>query len=335
MVLRELPERPCYSLWLIRPFLEVLRSKKELSGPLAAAAVFEPDQRISVQTVHEMLEGAVAFTGDPNLGLKAAQRLKPGDAGAIDYLVASVATVEDAIAVATRYMRLVNDALTVRLVLEGERAILRLDNSIEMPTAAMDFQLGGIFRTHFRQWLSESSDLRVFLPYPRPEDPSEHEHTFAPATVTFDAPFSGYVFPKATLGKQLPKADSTLHHVLRKLAEQTLAQLPRTQTLSQRVRDLVATELGRGNPTAPHIAKRLGMSTSTLGRRLEREETTFRDLLDDLRKQLATQYLTNPDLELAEVALLLGFSQSTAFHRAFRRWTGQTPAEFRRKHSSS
>jgi AraC-like DNA-binding protein len=77
------------------------------------------------------------------------------------------------------------------------------------------------------------------------------------------------------------------------------------------------------------------MSTSTLGRRLEREETTFRDLLDDLRKQLATQYLTNPDLELAEVALLLGFSQSTAFHRAFRRWTGQTPAEFRRKHSSS
>jgi AraC-like DNA-binding protein len=89
-------------------------------------------------------------------------------------------------------------------------------------------------------------------------------------------------------------------------------------------------ELEGGNPSAVRIASALHMSGRTLTRRLEDEGTTFKDLLDDLRKSLSLRYVGSTDLGLSEIAFLLGFSQSAAFHRAFKRWTQQTPLEYRR-----
>jgi AraC-like DNA-binding protein len=76
------------------------------------------------------------------------------------------------------------------------------------------------------------------------------------------------------------------------------------------------------------------MSPRTLGRKLEREGTTFKELLDDLRRRLALRYVGASDLALSEIAFLLGFSQAAAFHRAFKRWTSQTPLEYRRANRS-
>jgi AraC-like DNA-binding protein len=79
-----------------------------------------------------------------------------------------------------------------------------------------------------------------------------------------------------------------------------------------------------------NIARQLHISPRTLGRKLEHEGTNFKELLDDLRRRLALSYVGGHDLGLAEIAFLLGFSQSAAFHRAFKRWTGVTPLEYRR-----
>lgn len=84
------------------------------------------------------------------------------------------------------------------------------------------------------------------------------------------------------------------------------------------------------NPSVANIASLLHVSPRTLGRRLGHEGTTFKELLADLRRQLALRYVGSSDLGLAEIAFLLGFSQSAAFHRAFKRWTSQTPLEYRR-----
>jgi AraC-like DNA-binding protein len=325
-------ERPCYSMSLVRPFIEMLRPHQAFRPMLAALEAHDPDARIPVEVAHKFLVAAVERTGDPDLGLRASQQLGLGDVGAVDYLTCSVGTVREAIQIAAGYARLYNESLNIQLEVQGERALLRFDSSIVLPRAAEDFQIGGFFRVHVRSWLSQGlANLEVMLTNPKPADTTEYDTTFGPARVLFGMPFCGFAFDAHHLQTPLEKADPKLHRVIRSQAELTLTMLPTTQTFTQQVRDLAAAEIGAGKATVAHIAKRLGVSPRTLTRKLEREGTTYKELLEDLRKTLALRYLESRDLQLSEVALRLGFSQSASFHRAFRRWTGGTPLQHRRR----
>jgi AraC-like DNA-binding protein len=161
----------------------------------------------------------------------------------------------------------------------------------------------------------------------------EYERTFSGRRVVFDAAFNGFTFEKDFLSAPMKTADAKLHHVLRAHAELVLSELPRTESLTQRVRDQVAQQLTRGGPSAEEVARELHMSRRTLSRKLLAEGTNFTDLLDDMRRRSALRYVADRELGLSEIAFLLGFSQTGAFHRAFKRWTGQTPLEYRRARS--
>jgi AraC-like DNA-binding protein len=97
-----------------------------------------------------------------------------------------------------------------------------------------------------------------------------------------------------------------------------------------RVRDAIAAELRGGSPRLESIARRLAMSPRTLQRRLADEGRLFNDVLDEMRVRAAKAYLARRDVAGAEVAYLLGFAEQSSFTHAFRRWTGQTPTEYRR-----
>jgi AraC-like DNA-binding protein len=109
---------------------------------------------------------------------------------------------------------------------------------------------------------------------------------------------------------------------------QRLERIPPTNALSHRVRHLVAAELSNG-VDSDAVARKLHMSRRTLHRQLASEGTSFKKEVDDLRRELATQYLAERRMAIAEIAFLLGFSEASAFHRAFKRWNGSTPAECR------
>jgi YesN/AraC family two-component response regulator len=127
----------------------------------------------------------------------------------------------------------------------------------------------------------------------------------------------------------------------RRLAS-TVARLPpaesprsapsRLTTTAERLRPLLVEELHRGNPTLAQVAVRLRMSPRTLHRRLASENTSFRRLLTDLRRELAERHLRENELAIGEIAFLLGFSEVSAFHRAFKRWTGWRPLAYRHAH---
>jgi AraC-like DNA-binding protein len=140
------------------------------------------------------------------------------------------------------------------------------------------------------------------------------------------------VFDKSYLSQSVASADPSLHALIRQHADALLAELPHVQSVTARVRELITKELAGGNPIAANIARQMPMGARTLGRRLEGEGTTFKELLDDMRRRLALGYVAGSLLPLSEIAFLLGFSQTAAFHRAFKRWTGQTPLEYRRAH---
>jgi AraC-like DNA-binding protein/predicted nucleic acid-binding protein len=328
----EKPSRPCFSLRLVLPFARLLRRYPEFPRELLVKLeALDPDQRLPIVTVHELLSSAIEITGDPDIGLKAAREITSGDYGALEYAARSAATWGEACEAVGRYMRLVNDALHFSLRREGERAIIRLDSDVALPRASEDFQLGAfhISASHF--WPHGAvPEIDVWFTHPKPENTQEYERTFVGAVIHFDSPFSGFAMATHYLELPVESGDPKLHVVIRKHAEALMAELPRAQSLTQRARDLIAKQLEGGTPSIEHIARELSIGERTLGRRLRQEGTTFRELLDDLRRRLALRHVGDSDLALSEIAFLLGFSQSAAFHRAFKRWTSQTPLEYRR-----
>jgi len=321
----------CISTRLLFPFARVLMDHPAVSVErLDEIRTLDPDARIPLSRAHDLLAQALEKTQDPNLGLKAGRSASPGDYGVLHYAIRSASTIEEAIQAAHRFMRLLTDATDYRLELDGDRAMVRLDSKVPLPRAAADYQASITHTLQLGPSAALIPGLEWWFQHDRPKDTSEYERTFAPAAVRFSAPAFGYVFDKSFLKLPLPQADANLNQIVRKHAELLLAELPRTRNLTETVRDLIVKELASGQPTAAQVAVRLRMNQRTLARRLQSEGTTFSALFDDLRRGLALRYLLRSDLRISEVVFLLGFSEVATFYRAFRRWTGQTPVEYRR-----
>ncbi|HET8934894.1 MAG TPA: AraC family transcriptional regulator [Polyangiales bacterium] len=300
---------------------------EEAVAPLDA---MDPDDRLPITAVHELLEGAISLTQDVDLGLKAAREIRLGDYGAVEYAARSAQTWGEAADVVARYLRLLNGALRFSVLEEGEQALIHLSSSVALPRAAADFQSGAFHISGTYLWPPDfSPTFEVWFTHPQPANTDEYERTFAGGTMHFAKPWSGFIVPRDYLSLPVPSADPQLHSLIRKHADSMLAELPRAQSLTERVRDLLANELSGGSPTAKQIARKVAMSERSLARHLQEEGTTFSALLEDLRRRMALRYVRHSELSFSEITFLLGFSQAAAFYRAFRRWTGQTPLEYR------
>ena len=328
---------PFYSARLLVPFVRLLERRSDL--PVALRSNFkalDPDERVPVQTAHELLAGAVALTNDPDLGLRAAREVSLGDYGAVEYAARSAATWGDACVIVGRYMRLINEALHYSVRSESGRAFIQLQNSVPLPRAAADFQSGAFIVSASNLWPhGEAPQYEAWFTHERPSQTDEYARTFPGAELRFAAPFNGFVLDKHYLDAAVTGADPKLHALIRNHADALLASLPQVQSTTAQIRELITSELAGGDPSVNHIARKVRMGARTLARRLEQEGTTFRDVLDDLRRRLALGYVAGSDLGLSEIAFLLGYSQAAAFHRAFKRWTTQTPLEYRQKHNAT
>jgi AraC-like DNA-binding protein len=325
---------PCYSARSLLPFARLLERCADIPAPLRARLIaLDVDERIPIATVHGWLTAAVALTHDLNLGLAAAREINVGDYGVVEYAARSARTWGDACLVAGRYIRLLNDALQCSLHSDGERAYIQLENSVPLPRAAADFQSAAFHLTASHFWPSGATpDIEVWFSHVQPHDIEPYQRTFAGAVLCFGAPFNGFAMPKHYLSQPVERADPKLHALIRKHADTLLAKLPGAETVATRVRNLLVRELAGGSPSVTQIARQLPMGERMLARRLSQEGTSFKELIDDLRRRLALDYVAGSDVPLTEVALRLNFSQTPAFYRAFKRWTGETPREYRRAH---
>jgi AraC-like DNA-binding protein len=148
--------------------------------------------------------------------------------------------------------------------------------------------------------------------------------------VRFGAPLTKLVFDASILELPLVGADLTLGSLLERQAEESLAGAARGGGFAGRVREVIKEGLPGGEARVEAACRRLGVSPRTLQRKLREEGTSFQGLLEEVQRALAEFYLRDREVAICEVSYLTGFSQPSAFHRAFRRWTGQTPKEFRR-----
>ena len=166
------------------------------------------------------------------------------------------------------------------------------------------------------------------FPHAAPADISEHHRVFG-CPLKFGQSRSELVLTRRTLRLPLLKADPVLQSIVEAQVLALLAKLPKAEPTADTVRRFLAEELTNGQPKLEQLASRLHMSTRTLHRRLEQEGTNYRRVLTEVRHELAVRHLIERRLAIGEIAFLLGFSEVSAFHRAFRHWTGHAPHAYR------
>lgn len=293
------------------------------------ASLDDVDGRLPVSIDLALWAEARRLSGDECFGLHAAERVRPGSFDVLGYTLRTSATLGGAFERLVRYNQLLHDLAELRLSTRGAGARLSLRLLPEgTPRQQAEFSLA-VFLLFSRQATGVDVVPRaVEFAHAAPADISEHRRIFR-APILFSRPATVLVLRRQVLDLPLLQADPGLCAVLERQLRELLSRLPPGEGVLERVRRLIAAELCGGDPSVESVARRMHMSPRTLHRRLQ--GTSYRAVVDGLRQDLALRYLAEDRLAIAEAAYLLGFSEASAFHRSFKRWTGRTPADYRRE----
>jgi AraC-like DNA-binding protein len=288
------------------------------------------EARIPHASAVALWDTAKQLTGDACIGIHVAEAIRPGIFGALEYALRTSATLGKGVARLCRYHLVYHDVAEVALTIRGEHAILshRLPLPGGAPRAIAEFILTGWLVVARQATGSECVPAEVRFPFPEPADTSDHQRVFR-APLCFNHERSELVWPKHVLDLPMLAADSMLQPIVEGQVRAALQNLPSGESAIDAVRGVLSQELCDGEPTLERVATRLHMSVRTLHRRLEDEGASFRRVLADARLELAERHLSDSRLAVGEIAFLLGFSEPSAFRRAFKRWTGLHPAAFR------
>ena len=323
-----------------RAFLPLLSGLRRLGhdpAPLLAAvgvdpaALEDPDARIPVSAGSGFLSHAASATGDDCIGLHLAEHADLRTADAHFYAMASSATLREAFARLSRYQRLIHETSRIELSAAAGGMTVRhaLPGGFAAPRQTAEFLLAAWVRAGRLVTATDWRPEDVRFAHAEPARVAEHRRFFQ-APIRFSAAENALSLSETTLALPCVRADPALASLMDRYAgEHMAADGSADQRVSDRLRQILLAELRDGEPGAGRAASRLKMSLRTLNRRLAAEGTSYRAVLDQVRAEAATRHLADGRLAIGEVAFLLGFSELSAFSRAFRRWTGRTPAEFR------
>ena len=289
----------------------------------------ERQDRVSAAAQARLLELAADALHDRALGFHLAIETNPRGAGLLFYVASAAKDLGEAIELFARYCRIVNEAIRVQLT--------RRPNDL-----VVELRLAGVPRfqaaqnTEFAVAVIMNGLREIAGPYVRPtkitlvhvrnSDFPEFER-FCGCPIEFGGSSDQLVFSNESLAAPLLTEDEHLLNALRPICDEA-ARLRETSPRS--LRALVEIEVQKLLPNGParrrDVAKKLAMSTRTLARKLACEGTTFEDVVDELRRSLALQYIRTPSISLSQIAWLLGYEGSNSFNHAFRRWTGGPPS---------
>lgn len=292
----------------------------------------DPDARFDIAATAVLWRGAVRVTGDPAFGLYASRFVRQTTFHALGYAVMASSTLREALERHVRYGRLVSDAGRCRLEETGERARLVLE--IPPDRAPADEALDGLLCLIARSVRAisggELAPLAVWLRRAEPATAAEAWPKVFRAPVAFGAAHDALDYPAAALDRRLPAGNAELARTNEAVVARYLARLE-SDRVASRLRELLTERLASGVPTPEQAARALGLSERSLQRRLADEGTSFKGLLADTRRELACAYLREGRTSITELTFLLGFSDTSSFSRAFRRWTGVAPSEWARE----
>lgn len=316
---------------------QTLRTLNCDPGPLFARAgidlrdAADPNARIPTPRMQKLWGLAIEATDNPCLGLVTARQFQPAALHGLGFAWLASDTLYDAFGRLVRYHRLINAAVDFRVEDSGDS----IDLAILVPEALMagvyagtDNGIASFLRMCRITVGKHIMPVHVMLERPEPPCAMEFEEMFGPS-IKYGAPVNRLCFDKTLVNTHL----STALPELARLNDQTvvdyLARFDRAN-ITMQVRAKIIEQLHDGRPRQEAIATLLHVSLRSLQRRLRGEETSFQELLEATQRELAMHYLLDSRRSIGEITYLLGFSEPGNFSRAFKRWTGQSPAAFRK-----
>ncbi len=305
---------------------------------LTASVLFDEDARVPHETVRCLWERSERLTRDPDLGLHVLERAESLMLGpmnqATDHvlfqLFACSATVGEGLARLCRFYGLTHTeaALTMQVANADDVRVVLAVGSGPLPRSLAEYMLGTITRLIRDATLEGVTPIEIRFSHAAPASNAMHAVLFG-APCRFDCSELAFVLRAETLSSPLCTSRPDLIAVFERAANEAIGGATQESAFSGRARALLERELGGGNPSAQHVANVLGVSVRTLSRRLRALGTTHKTLLEDVRRTHAERYLMNEGRSVADTASLLGFADSSAFNRAFKRWFGSGPTTFR------
>jgi AraC-like DNA-binding protein len=318
-----------------KAIIDTLIAKQIDVMPIVKALNIELDRlsdrsgMIEQDSVSALWEAAVDATGDQNIGFEVGRNILTLLSPVIAYSLMSCSNLKESCDRLLRYQDIVAEGLQFEIRESESEYQLLFDilPSTQAPSSqAIKSAIAAFFA--FVRWVTQTHvcPTKATLKEPQPQDLAVYETLFS-CPISFDAVENCLSFSRAELLKPLPTADAHLSE----LHEQQLQSYREKQyqpIFSDAVKRCFKDHLPTGEPHQEVIASQLNVSVTTLKRRLKEEDLTYNTLLDSTRHELALKYLAQRKLSFTEITYLLGFSQSSAFTRAFKRWQGESPSEY-------
>ncbi|MGH8353182.1 MAG: AraC family transcriptional regulator [Pseudomonas sp.] len=294
------------------------------------AALDDPDARFPQDGMTRLWERAVELSGNPAIGLNMAKVVRPASFHVVGYALMSSRTLKEGFARLVRYQRIIAEGadLSFRPVPEGYALILAIHGD-RLPPARQSAEASLAYALAFCRWMTGKPlrPLQIRFQGAPPADLEPYRQVFQ-APLRFNAAHYALLFERADMETPLPTANASLAQLHDRFAGEYLARFAESR-VTHLARQVLCRLLPQGEPRREAVAQALHLSQRTLQRRLQEEGASFQQLLDDTRRELAEQYLAQPNLTLLEIAYLLGFADPSNFFRAFRRWFDATPGEYR------
>ena len=288
--------------------------------------------RMPIEVWYELLGTLQKVTGSPTVGLEVASMVQPRHVGTLGHLTVTSDNIMQALTRYCRFQGLLHNVIEFSLIVEGNELVMRWFGHEQNPAPLVSDELflGGIVtlvRTHATPLGVNPSG--VTFPQPEPAFSDVHRQFFQ-CPVHFHASAVSLRWPLSLLDRLNSHRNADLAEQLEHHAEQILSSMQAQDPLLPQLRHHILHCLHDGEPDFAAVARRMGMAERTLYRQMQERGIRFKAELNQIRFDMARQYLADRTLSLMEIALLLGYTDQSVFTRAFRLWSGMTPQQFRR-----
>ncbi len=304
---------------------------------LEPALLDERDARLPYAEFQALLERAATRLKDPCLGLHVGAQAQPGYYGPYGFTLMTCRSAQELLVRSVRYSFLVCDAYRIEVVRKAQEGIRYWRSNLPGGAAhgRLHEQLNAAAWLTMARWVTAQPRLSlrwISFRHSVPDDVREYEAMFR-CPLRFGAQETSLGFDLSHLDLPLTQADPEVSRMMEAVCQRLEQRLGSSlePPWFAACRQAIVDALGSGEPEPAKVAATAGLGLAELRQRLAARRTSFRKLVGELQRELALSYLQDPSLSLIDIACLTGFSEQSAFQRAFKRWTGRTPGEYRRQ----
>ena len=294
-------------------------------------AFSDPKALLTYQQVIILTNNILTLSNEPILGLELGQAININQYGMLGYAILSCANVRQALNLGLKYHVLIDPAFNFEVIDQGELTSVRLTSHI--PIESIYNFLCDVFLSNFvslGRFLTglEISPKTININRPKPDFAEQFENFFAGTPINWDQSRTEIVFDSSLLDAPTTLADEATAKMAESQCAEILARMGPREGIVVKVRRILLSNPGHFPPIET-VASHLATSTRTLSRSLQEVSTSYQKILDEVRKEMAIEYLKTSGLPIEEIAALIGYNDPSNFRKAFKRWTGNPPSYYR------